>query len=135
MDKLSNDRHSNTEDSNAPLDFNYRALFWISTSVLAVPVLLVVCGVRQLEVEFKQEAMAVSETSEFHEIAIESYLKCSGSLFQSNQSCIVTSVQLAQQSGLKDTAELARDMRELADSPAPSTFDVMSAGYRFVNPF
>ena len=135
MDKLSNDREPNAESSDFSLETNYKAWAWVITIVLSVPMVLFLCGHKQLKVEFEQEAMVVSEKSEFHEIAIESYLKCSGSLFQSNQHCLVTSVQLAQQSGLKDTAELARDMRELADSPAPSTFDVMSAGYRFVNPF
>lgn len=139
MDELTSKKRSSVEIFASLLGVSNGVWQWLIAGVLAVvwaaPVLLFFCGLFQVDIEFQQEAAGVAKESGYHKIAVESYLDCKDSLFQSKQQCLVTSVQLAQQAGLKDATELTKDIRELAMGSDLSISDVAEAGYRFVNPF
>jgi len=132
MDKLTSKKTAIVESFSSLLGGLVAGVLAVVSAGL---VILFFCGLYQAEADFKQQTMGVAQKSEYHKLAVESYLDCKDSLFPSKQQCLVTSVQLAQQAGLKDTTQLTMDIRELTAGSDLSISELAAAGYRFINPF
>jgi hypothetical protein len=93
--------------------------------------ILLFAGMAQIENEADSRAIEFGSRSSYHAIAIESFRECYKIVFDSKTSCLTSSIQLAAQSGLNHTSELAFEIRAFTDREKAGFIELIQAGWRY----
>ena len=103
---------------------------WMKVGLLtAIPTSLIfILGFLAISDNSDKRAFNFSQLSKHHEIAVKSYRNCNRTIFVSKEQCIAASVQLAEQSGAKNTEQLTSDLLKYADQPSPTAWEVFKEG-------